>query len=138
MSRSSHITSVEPAAGVPGGEVLVRLSLSGVNEESPARLKVRFSGAEAHLVSISSSRALVLVPDGMIEGPVQLTISEDESAADSQLGVQFTAGKRLAQNVHPVANPAFDPRDGAIYVTRSGARGEHVPTSIFRIATAGS
>jgi sugar lactone lactonase YvrE len=133
MSRSPHITSVEPAAGIPGGEVLVRLSLSGPNEESLGRLNVRFSGAEGHLVSISSSRALVLVPDGMIDGRVQLTISEDDSTPDSPWDVQFTAGKRLAQDVHPVANPAFDPRDGSLYVTRSGARGEHVPTSIFRI-----
>src|SRR6185436_3784635 len=33
----------------------------------------------------------------------------------------------------PVANPAFDPADGSLYVTRSGARGEHVPVSIYRI-----
>ena len=38
---------------------------------------------------------------------------------------------------HPVANPAFDPADGSVYVTRSGSRGEHVATSIYRISADG-
>jgi sugar lactone lactonase YvrE len=138
MSRSPHITSVEPAAGIPGGEVRVRLSLSGISGESLSRLSVRFSQAEAHLVSISSSRALVLVPDGIVDGPVRVTTSEDESLEHGPWDVHFTMGKRLAQNLHPVTNPAFDPRDGALLVTRSGSRGEHVPTSIFRIESDGS
>jgi hypothetical protein len=125
MSRSPQVTSVEPAVGIPGGEVRVRLSLSGITEESLSRLSVRFSQAEAHLVSISSSRALVLVPDGLVDGPVQVTTSEDESLAHGPWDVQFTLGKRLARDLHPVANPAFDPRDGALFVTRSGSRGEH-------------
>jgi len=138
MSSSPHITSVEPAVGIPGGEVRVRLSLSGITEESLSRVSVLFSQIEAHLVSISSSRALVLVPDGIVGGPVRVTTSEDESRQPGPWDVQFTLGKRLAQNLHPVANPAFDPRDGALFVTRSGSRGEHVPTSIYRLESDGS
>jgi hypothetical protein len=136
MTSSPHVTSVEPAAGIPGGEVRVRLS--GIAEESLSRISVRFSQAEAHLVTISSSRALVLVPEGIVAGPVQVTTSEDETAQPGPLDVQFTLGQRLARNLHPVANPAFDPKDGALFVTRSGSRGEHVPTSIFRIECDGS
>src|SRR5436190_4276228 len=136
MSPSPHITSIEPSSCNPGGEV--RLSLNGITEESLSRLSVRFSRAEAHLVSISSSRALVLVPDGIADGPVRLTTSDDESLPRGPWDVQFTVGKRLARNLHPVTNPAFDPRDDALFVTRSGSRGEHVPTSIFRIESDGS
>lgn len=138
MDRSPHVTSVEPAAGIPGGEVRVRLSLSGISEESLSRLSVRFSQAEAHLVSISSSRALVLIPEGLADGPVQITTSEDESLQPSPWNVHLTLGKRLARDLHPVGNPAFDPRDGGLFVTRSGSRGEHVATSIFRIESDGS
>jgi hypothetical protein len=42
-------------------------------------------------------------------------------------------GTKLAGDLHPVANPAFDPGDGSLYVTRSGARGEHVPVSLYEL-----
>jgi sugar lactone lactonase YvrE len=38
----------------------------------------------------------------------------------------------LAEELQPVANPAFEP-DGTLYVTFSGSRGEKVPASIFRV-----
>jgi len=138
MTGSPHILSVEPAAGIPGGEVRVRLSPGGITQESLSRLSLRFSQVEAHLVTISSSRALVLVPEGIADGPVRVTTSDGESVPQGPSDVQFTLGKRLARNLHPVANPAFDPGDGALFVTRSGSRGEHVTTSIFRIECDGS
>jgi sugar lactone lactonase YvrE len=42
-------------------------------------------------------------------------------------------GKRIAEDLHPVTNPAFDPDEGALFVTRSGSRGEQLPVSLFRI-----
>ena len=38
----------------------------------------------------------------------------------------------MAENLHPVANPAVD-ADGNVYATVSGARGQQVPVSIFQI-----
>jgi sugar lactone lactonase YvrE len=46
-------------------------------------------------------------------------------------------GRRLAEDLHPVANPAFDPDDGSLFVTRSGSRGEHLPVTLFRIDVSG-
>jgi sugar lactone lactonase YvrE len=43
-----------------------------------------------------------------------------------QLGVQ------IAENLHPVANPAVD-AEGNIYVTYSGQRGQQVPVSLYKI-----
>jgi sugar lactone lactonase YvrE len=39
----------------------------------------------------------------------------------------------MAENLHPVANPAVD-ADGTVYATVSGGRGQSVPVSIFSIA----
>jgi hypothetical protein len=47
--------------------------------------------------------------------------------------VTFTVAKRLASDLHPVANPAFDPDDGALFVTRIRSRGEELPVTLFRI-----
>jgi sugar lactone lactonase YvrE len=45
--------------------------------------------------------------------------------------------RKLAGDLHPVANPAFDPDDGALFVTRSGSRGEELPVTLFRIDVGG-
>ena len=49
----------------------------------------------------------------------------------------LTVAKKLAGDLHPVANPAFDPDDGALFVTRSGSRGEELPVTLFRIDISG-
>ena len=41
----------------------------------------------------------------------------------------------MAENLHPVANPAVDAH-GNVYTTLSGSRGQQTPVSIFRIAPA--
>jgi sugar lactone lactonase YvrE len=38
----------------------------------------------------------------------------------------------IAENLHPVASPAVDEL-GNVYTTRSGARGEQVPVSVFKV-----
>ena len=43
----------------------------------------------------------------------------------------------LATGLHQVDNPAFD-RDGNLYVTYSGTRGQQVPVSIFRVRPNGT
>ncbi len=45
-------------------------------------------------------------------------------------------GTPLATGLHQVDNPVFD-REGNLYVTYSGTRGQEVPVSIFRVGPAG-
>jgi sugar lactone lactonase YvrE len=40
-------------------------------------------------------------------------------------------------NLHPVANPAYDRDNGAIYTTLSGTRGQKVPVSVYKITPDG-
>ncbi|MCU1266650.1 MAG: hypothetical protein JWM21_2968 [Acidobacteria bacterium] len=56
-----------------------------------------------------------------------------ESQGESSEPAQFLAGRRIAEDLHPVTSPAFDPDDGSLFVTRSGSRGEQLPVSLFRI-----
>jgi sugar lactone lactonase YvrE len=49
----------------------------------------------------------------------------------------LTVARKLAGDLHPVANPAFDPDDGALFVTRSGSRGEELPVTLFRVDLSG-
>lgn len=49
-------------------------------------------------------------------------------------GSRWRATRSIADNLHPVANPALD-AEGNIYVTFSGARGQKVPVSLFKLDT---
>ncbi|MGE3537752.1 MAG: SMP-30/gluconolactonase/LRE family protein [Candidatus Tectimicrobiota bacterium] len=50
--------------------------------------------------------------------------------------VSFTVATRLADNLHPVANPAVD-AEGNIYTTISGTKGQQVPISLYKISPRG-
>ena len=49
-------------------------------------------------------------------------------------GRELKIAQPIAESLHPVANPAID-RDGNIYVTYSGGRGQKVPVAIYKIDT---
>src|SRR4030095_11226916 len=73
---------------------------------------------------------LAIVPELKHSGRVEVEI---ESHGQRSAAAQVTIGKRLAEDLHPVANPACDQDDGSLFVTRSGARGEQLPVTLFRI-----
>jgi len=50
-------------------------------------------------------------------------------------GIPVHIAVPMAENLHPVANPAAD-AFGNVYTTLSGSRGQQTPVSIFRIAPA--
>jgi sugar lactone lactonase YvrE len=87
---------------------------------------VSVGGAAARVVFASPDRLGVLVPDGTAGGTQTVQVrGVDEAGA-------VIVGAPIATEVHQVDSPVFD-RDGNLFVTYSGARGEQVPVSIFRI-----
>lgn len=84
--------------------------------ESPARLTMT-----------GQSRAIFRVPDNTLSGDVSLTARERRSNL-----LPLSVAVPLADNLHPVSNPAVD-ADGNLYATLSGGRGQQTPVSIFRI-----
>ena len=128
MTKQTAIRRIVPSAAIPGGEVACEFDI----ERDAAAPQVLIDGIEAHVVAASKHRVLALVPN--IEGgQAQVTLSSGGGAAQVTAASRLEVGKKLAGDIHPVTNPAFDPSDGTLYVTRSGARGEHVPVSIYRI-----
>jgi hypothetical protein len=57
---------------------------------------------------------------------VPIRLGEGDPIAQLDVGVEWASG------LHQVDNPAFD-RDGNLYATFSGARGQPVPISVFRV-----
>ena len=133
MSNANHIERIDPAAGIPGGEVVIECANHSGN--GAPTLSVWFQDKPAHVVAATRDRALVLVPD--LDGAAEIKVSVAAHGDAAGKPAQFVVAKKLADGIHPVASPAFDPADGSLFVTRSGARGENVPVSLFRISSEG-
>jgi DNA-binding beta-propeller fold protein YncE len=133
MSEAGRIVRVNPARGIPGGEVIIECADF---DARPIRAcGARFDGSRGHMVGASSRRALAIIPEIEGGGEVDVTLECDERRT---VPAKFTVASRLAEDLHLVANPAFDPDDGSLYVTRSGSRGQQFPVTIFRIDTNGA
>lgn len=122
-----HIDSLEPDAGLPGGEV--RIHGSGLNPTELRRPRVRFGEVDGSVVVSTSKFVIARVPEGASSGPLTVTTSGEPSNAH-----EFRIGVMIAENLHPVTNPALD-AEGNLYVTFSGSRGQKVPVAIFKIDT---
>ncbi len=127
MNGKPHIDQIVPRAAIAGGEIQIRgRDFCSDGQQRPS---VTFAGVEANLL-VSSDRYLVAcVPEGATSG--DLTVGTPKDRSDP---VPVEIGVAIADNLHPVANPALD-RDGNIYATFSGSRGQKVPVGVYKIDT---
>jgi sugar lactone lactonase YvrE len=128
MSKQVRILRIDPAYAVPGAEVTI--DCEDLDTTNPTLCAVWFADERAPIVALSPRRALAIVPDQKQSGPIDVTLESDGIRSEA---ASVVVAKRLAEDLHPVANPAFDPDDGSLFVTRSGSRGEQLPVTLFRI-----
>ena len=124
----SRITGVRPLWAVEGG----RLTITGSGFTLDPLPDIRIGGAAARFACVSSQAVSVTVPSGLDGGrtPIRIDSAPGETA-------YVEVGAPLATGLHQVDNPAFD-RDGNLYVTFSGSRGQETPVSIFVVRPDGS
>jgi sugar lactone lactonase YvrE len=127
VNGKPHIEAVAPGFALPGGEV--RIVGKGLRPHELRRPSVRFGEIEGSVIISSDDFLVARVPEGASSGPVVVGTNGDVSNAHS-----IEVAALVAENLHPVANPALD-HEGNIFVTFSGSRGEKVPVSIFKIDT---
>lgn len=128
-----EISRVLPRAALPGGEV--RIEYQGRKLEGSRLPAVRFGEFDAQILLASSHAIIARVPESSSElGTSDLRVS---SNGDSSSRYPYPTGKRLATNLHPVANPALD-SEGNVYATYSGRRGQQTQVSVYRITPAGA
>jgi sugar lactone lactonase YvrE len=124
MNGKPTIEQVAPRAAIAGGEIQIRGQ--GFTPNGQRRPRVRFGGLDGSLL-ISSDRFLVTrVPDGAVSCELTVENVHPSNAVPVEVGVP------IAEGMHPVANPAVD-RQGNIFVTFSGSRGQKVPVSVYKI-----
>ncbi len=120
-----RIEDVTPRAAIPGGEVAIKGS--GFTENGRSRPTVRFGDQAGSLMLSSPNRLVVRVPEGVTSGELTVAAGNAVSAP-----VSFAVGMTIAEELHPVANPAIDAA-GNIFTTFSGSRGQKVPVSVYKL-----
>ena len=140
VNGKPHIEAVAPNFALPGGEV--RIVGKSLRPHELRRPSVRFGELEGSVLISSDDFLVARVPEGAASGPVvvstNVSTNVDTNAAGTTGHVSnphsIKVADLVADNLHPVANPALD-REGNLYVTFSGPRGQKVPVSIFKIDT---
>ncbi len=116
---------MRPAAALPGGEISIHGN--GFAVRNHTRPQVQFGTAEASLVMAAEDVLIARVPEGAAGGAVRVRMGSVESSP-----FPLALGVQIADNLHPVGNPAVDP-EGNVYVTFSGQRGQKVPVSLYKV-----
>ncbi len=127
VNGKPHIEAVAPSFALPGGEV--RIIGKSLRPPELRRPSVRFGEIEGSVLISSDDFLVARVPEGAASGPIVVGTNGHVSNPHA-----IKVAALVAENLHPVANPALD-REGNIFVTFSGSRGEKVPVSIFKIDT---
>jgi sugar lactone lactonase YvrE len=125
---SPTITSVTPLRAVEGGRVTLRGR--GFPVDRVPQVTVGQQDALVHFAS--SERIVFSVPADLESGPAPLRI--DNLPGETAF---LTVAAPWATGLHQVDNPVFD-RDGNLFVTYSGSRGQTAPVSVFRVTRAGT
>ena len=127
-----RISRIHPLAGVEGGRVTIfgeGLCTAELGQVSP-----RFDSVESRPLVASPTKMIVPIPEGAVSGFLRIVWSD--GVVD---GPFFEVAAKLADELHPVANPVID-REGWIVTTFSGSRGQAPPNgvSVFRISPNGA
>jgi DNA-binding beta-propeller fold protein YncE len=131
MATPAKITGLDPLYAIAGGEVII--DCAGFDTRDPHRCEVLVGSVPAQIVALGPRRVLAIIPENK-GGQVDVRLHNGDESSEP---VRLTGARKLAGDLHPVANPAFDPDDGALFVTRSGSRGEELPVTLFRIDISG-
>jgi len=129
-SDTPRISEIRPHWAVEGGRVTLRGS--GFPVDGVRLPQVRIGALEAHVVRASATALDLVVPDGIEGGSAAVRLADlpGETAF-------LEVGQPIAREVLLVDSPAVD-RDGTVYVTVSGGRGQQVAEPLFRVSRDGT
>ena len=128
MSKAGKINSVNPSRAIPGGEVLIECENFKIGEYDD--YGCFFDDKPARIVGASANRVIAIVPEDLDSNDVSITL---ENGGERSESFPILVGKKVADDLHIVANPAVDPKDDSIILTRSGSRGQELPVTLFRL-----
>ncbi|MGC4084164.1 MAG: IPT/TIG domain-containing protein [Vicinamibacterales bacterium] len=114
----TRISFITPSSTIPEGRIAIVGDGFPVGRELPS---VRIGGEPARVVFASTRELGVVVPSSQSG---LLTVEVAGIVADTRVEIATP----VATGLHQVDNPAVD-RDGNLFLTYSGTRGQQVPVS---------
>jgi sugar lactone lactonase YvrE len=129
QSEGVTLLSMQPRAAIEGGRIMIACRYLDMGTFTGSRLRI--GGAVTRPDLARDNLLIARVPVGAMSGTVTLETNGQVSNA-----IPCEIGSRMAQNLHPVSNPAIDV-EGNLFVTLSGSRGQKVPVSVYKISPRG-
>jgi DNA-binding beta-propeller fold protein YncE len=126
MSERPEITDIQPRRAIPGGEMTILCKDFNALDEDGG---VYFDIEKASITAASRKRILVRAPEDL-SGDIDVTLISDGQTSGA---AEITIADQLADTMHFVGNPAVDPIDDSVVMTRSGGRGYSLPATLFRL-----
>jgi len=126
MSQRPDIKKIDPIYAIPGGEIAIECAGFNAADNSGG---CYFGGQKAGITAASRKRLLVKVPDES-SGSISVRLESGGMSSDE---AEINIGRMIADEMHFVGNPAVDPNDGTIIMTRSGGRGQELPATLFKL-----
>src|SRR6478672_10808283 len=125
----ARVSAIHPHAAIEGGRITI--DGDGFAVDGPFLPEVRIGDSRARVVYASSTGLGAIVPPGLEGGRATVRVAGTSDTTYLDIASPFATG------LHQVDNPVFD-RDGNLYVTYSGTRGQQVPVSIFKVRPNGT
>src|ERR1700737_4955760 len=115
VNGKPHIETVAPSFALPGGEVL--FIWRGLRPPELRRPSVRFGEIEGSVLISSDEFVVARVPDGAASGPIVVSTTTNGTGTSGHVSNPHSikVSSLVADNLHPVTNPALD-GDGNIFV----------------------
>ena len=132
MSSVGKIKRIIPEYAIPGGEISIECE--GFRTEPGGEHSAYLNGEPCRIVAASSKRVLATLPDSDVNGRSSIQL---ESAGVESEPFRLIVGRLLTDQMHIVANPAVDPEDDSLVLTRSGSRGQQLSSTMYRLETDG-
>lgn len=128
MASRPTISSVTPLRAVEGG----RVAVAGAGFPTEDLPSITVGDQPSRALFASSTKIIVAIPPELDGGRTPVRI--DDIPGET---IYVSVGSVWATGLHQVDNPVFD-REGNLFVTYSGSRGQEAPVSIFRVTPAGT
>ncbi|MGB7068909.1 MAG: hypothetical protein WBD22_05400 [Pyrinomonadaceae bacterium] len=130
---NASLNGLTPPRAIPGGEIGVICDQFRPGQGIDYACIV--DGNRCHILGASASRVLAIVPDIDDSQKSKIWLVSNGKSTNK---LDVAIGARLASDMHMVANPAIDPNDNSIILTRSGPRGQQLPATLFRLERNGT
>ena len=132
MTSIGKIKRIIPEYAIPGGEISIECE--EFRAEPAAEHSAYLNGERCWITAASSRRVLATLPDADVDGRSSIQL---ESGGVESEPFRLTVGRLLTDGMHIVANPAVDPKDDSLVLTRSGSRGQQLSSTMYRLETDG-